>query len=125
MSQFLHSYVCERFIFFQDWSAYSAAGKYVDRSWEYINCSQNENVEIGTEAAQFPEKEYVNVIFVAVYLWLLKVGGQGHFSSQMVKGDMASGHGCISTQGKIDPGETEQTADPQSVIPYVVFKKRH
>jgi hypothetical protein len=65
--------------------------------------------------AQFPEKEYINVILVAVYLWLLKVGGQGHFSSQMVKGDMASGH-CISTQGKIDPGEAEQTADPQSDI---------
>jgi hypothetical protein len=25
------------------------------------------NVEIGTEAAQFPEKEYINAIFVAVY----------------------------------------------------------
>jgi hypothetical protein len=25
------------------------------------------NVEIGTEAAQFPEKEYINVIFVAVW----------------------------------------------------------
>jgi hypothetical protein len=25
------------------------------------------NVKIGTEAAQFPEKEYINVIFVAVY----------------------------------------------------------
>ncbi len=25
------------------------------------------NVEIGTEAAQFPEKEYINVIFIAVY----------------------------------------------------------
>jgi hypothetical protein len=25
------------------------------------------NVEIGTEAAQFPEKEYINWIFVAVY----------------------------------------------------------
>jgi hypothetical protein len=24
------------------------------------------NVEIGTEAAQFPEKEYINAIFVAV-----------------------------------------------------------
>jgi hypothetical protein len=29
------------------------------------------NVEIGTEAAQFPEKEYINGIFVAVYLKLL------------------------------------------------------
>jgi hypothetical protein len=27
-------------VYFQDRSAYSAAGKYVDRSWEYINRSQ-------------------------------------------------------------------------------------
>ena len=27
------------------------------------------NVEIGTEAAQFPEKEYINGIFVAVQLF--------------------------------------------------------
>jgi hypothetical protein len=33
-------YTCERFIYFQDRSAYSAAGKSVDWSWEYINCSQ-------------------------------------------------------------------------------------
>jgi hypothetical protein len=26
------------------------------------------NVEIGTEAAQFPEKDYINGIFVAVYI---------------------------------------------------------
>ncbi len=26
------------------------------------------NVEIGTEAAQFPEKEYINGIFVAVFM---------------------------------------------------------
>ncbi len=38
--QFLHSYICERFIYFRDRSAYPAAGKYVDQSWEYINCSQ-------------------------------------------------------------------------------------
>ncbi len=40
VSQFLHSYIWERFIHFQDRSAYSAAGKYVDRSWEYTNRSQ-------------------------------------------------------------------------------------
>jgi hypothetical protein len=40
VSQFLHSYISERFIYFQDRFAYSAAGKYVDRSWEYINCTQ-------------------------------------------------------------------------------------
>jgi hypothetical protein len=37
---FLHSYICERFIYFQDRSVYFSAAKYVDRSWEYINCSQ-------------------------------------------------------------------------------------
>jgi hypothetical protein len=35
--QFPHSCVCEQFIYSQDRSAYSAAGKYVDRTWEYIN----------------------------------------------------------------------------------------
>jgi hypothetical protein len=66
VSQFLHSYICERSIYFQGQSAYSAAGKYVDRSWEYINGSQTQNVEIGTEAALFPEKEYISGIFLAV-----------------------------------------------------------
>ncbi len=40
LSQFPHSCVCERFIYSQDRPAYSAAGKYVDRSWGYINRSQ-------------------------------------------------------------------------------------
>jgi hypothetical protein len=35
-----HSCVRERFIFSQDRSVYSAAGKYVDLSWKYINLSQ-------------------------------------------------------------------------------------
>jgi hypothetical protein len=34
----LHSYICERFIYFQDPSAEYV--KYVDQSWEYINRSQ-------------------------------------------------------------------------------------
>jgi hypothetical protein len=33
-------------------------------------------VEIGTEAAQFPEKEYINGFIVAV--WSLKTGRQRH-----------------------------------------------
>jgi hypothetical protein len=32
------------------------------------------NVEIGTEAAQFPEKEYINVIFFAVCFKVYDVG---------------------------------------------------
>ncbi len=39
-SQIPHSCVNERFIYSHDRSAYSSAGKYVDRSWEYINLSQ-------------------------------------------------------------------------------------
>jgi hypothetical protein len=39
-SQFLHSCFCGRFIYSHDRSAYYAAGKQVDRSWEYINRSQ-------------------------------------------------------------------------------------
>ncbi len=66
VSQFLHSYICKRFIHFLDRSDYSAAGKYVDRFWEYINRSQTHecgNWDWGrekkkkNEAAQFPEKE--------------------------------------------------------------------
>jgi hypothetical protein len=31
------------------------------------------NVEIGTEAAQFPDKEFINVIIVAVHLNVLQM----------------------------------------------------
>jgi hypothetical protein len=41
-SQFLHSYICERFVYYysQDQSAYLAAAKLADQSWEYTNRSQ-------------------------------------------------------------------------------------
>jgi hypothetical protein len=41
--------------------------QYVDRSWEYINRSQTHECGNWAEAAQFPEKEYINEIFLAVY----------------------------------------------------------
>jgi hypothetical protein len=44
--------------------------KYVDRSWEYIKCSQTHECGNGTEAAQFPKKEHINRIFVAVFDFL-------------------------------------------------------
>ena len=34
------------------------------------------NVEIGTEAEQFPEKEYINGIFIAVYASILSNLGE-------------------------------------------------
>ncbi len=45
--------------------AYSAAGKYVDRCWEYINSSQTLECGNWNWAAQFLFWEYINGIFVA------------------------------------------------------------
>jgi hypothetical protein len=56
------SYICEIFIYFQDRSACSAAWKY----------HRHMNVEIEPEAEQFSEKEYINVIFLAL-LNLIKI----------------------------------------------------
>jgi hypothetical protein len=54
-------------IYFHDRSAYSAAGNMWTDPGNIINLSHRHmNVEIGTEAAQLPEKEYTNGIFVAV-----------------------------------------------------------
>ncbi len=65
-SQFLHS--CERFIYSHDGPAYSAVGKYVNWSWEYINRSQTH--ECGNwdwcRAIPFLGIQYINGIFVAV-----------------------------------------------------------
>ncbi len=51
---------------FPRWVCLFCWRKYVDWSWEYINQSKILNVEIGAEAALFPEKEYINGIAVAV-----------------------------------------------------------
>jgi hypothetical protein len=45
-------------------SAYSAAGMCVDRILGIYKSLTD--IGIGTEAAQFPEKKYINGIFVAV-----------------------------------------------------------
>jgi hypothetical protein len=48
--------------------------KYVDWSWEYKNRSQTHDVEIGAEAALFPEKEYINGNAVAVCQYKASLG---------------------------------------------------
>ncbi len=67
-SQILHSCFCERFIYSPDRSTYSAAGKQMDRTWEYIygDRSQPYECENWAEGAQFLCWEYINPNFFAV-----------------------------------------------------------
>ncbi len=64
-SHFPHLCVCERFKYSHDGSAYSAAGKYVDRTWKYINRSHPHECGHGSEATQFVFWEYINGLFVS------------------------------------------------------------
>ncbi len=55
------------------------------------------NVEIGTEAAQFQEKEYINVIFVKVHCYLhFSVWG---FSMIWQGGKVQSGYALFAATG--------------------------
>ncbi len=57
-------------VYSHDRSAYSVEGKYVDRSWEYINRSQTHECGNWDWGRAFPAKEYRNGIFVAVHVFL-------------------------------------------------------
>jgi hypothetical protein len=62
------THISLRDMYFQDWSVYFAAAKYVDRSWEYINGSLTRmNGGIETEVPQFLfGNTYINSIFGTV-----------------------------------------------------------
>ncbi len=68
--QLPHSFVCERFIYSHDRSAYSAAGNMWADPGNIKIAHRHMKVEIGTGAEQCPQKEihYINRIFIAVRL---------------------------------------------------------
>ncbi len=86
-SQFPHSCVCERFMYSHDRSAYSTTGKYVDRSWEYINRSQTHECGNWDWGLAVPEKEYIGVngIFLAVWCMYKQINPRLKESSHVCK----------------------------------------
>jgi hypothetical protein len=68
-SSYTHICICERFIYFEERSAYSAAGKYVDRSWEYVNRSQTHECRDWGWGRAIPRKGIHKWDFLAVYIY--------------------------------------------------------
>ncbi len=65
-SQLTHSCVCERFIYYHDWSAYFAAASYMSQSWEHINRSQTRECGNWDWGRAIPFWKYINGISLAV-----------------------------------------------------------
>jgi hypothetical protein len=70
---FPHSCVCERLIYFHKRSAYSSEGNMWTDLGNIEIAQSHTNMEIVTDAAQLPEKEYINGIFVAVQYCVTRV----------------------------------------------------
>ncbi len=71
------------------------------------------NVEIGTEAAQFPEKEYINLLFVAVWSRRGLCEGMGGQESITVNPMVATVLGSIPASS--DTVESEERRMKQAV----------
>ncbi len=77
-SQFPHSCVSERFIYSHNRSAYSAAEKYVDRSWEYINRSQTHECGNWDISHAIP--------YLGIYKWVFRCSaGRNKMDAESVK----------------------------------------
>ncbi len=63
-------FTCERFIYAHDRPAFSAAGNMWTSPGNIEIALRHMSVEIGTEAKQFLEKEYINGIFMAMRIRL-------------------------------------------------------
>ncbi len=72
-SQFLHSCICQRFIYSQDLSTYFPAAELADRSWKYINLSQIYECRI-LETEQYNSVLEITVSFMVIHIW--EVGNQ-------------------------------------------------
>ncbi len=105
VSQFLHSYICERFIYFQDQSTYFAAWKYVDQSWEYINRSQTHECGNWDWGRAIPRKGIHKWNFPCSVGW---VGQEIYFLSLR---RISGGEGRLLHRGKAEGRVTENNCE--------------
>ncbi len=82
VSQFLHSCICERFIYMPGSVCYLAAARNVDRSWEYINCSQS------SQAHEFRHRDWGCAIpFLGIHKWDFRCSVEGYGSANNIGKD--------------------------------------
>ncbi len=67
-SQFIHSCICEGFIYSQDLSTYFPPAKQADRSWKYINLSQIYECRI-LETEHYNSVLEITVSFMVIHKW--------------------------------------------------------